>query len=113
MPRPIKDLLKSLRESAQADRIIVPGQPRRRNKAWPICITCGREPYAVNLESVSRTRVEIRVKCGHKPYWQMTPQDKVFEDSATIDIPFGADRTEHINLAMKHLRWFDPTRPPK
>ena len=111
--RPIKDLLRSIRETATADRIIVPGQPKRKNRAWPICITCGREPYSVNLEHVSRTKVEIKVKCGHKPYWQMGPQDKVFEDSVTVDIPFGAERNEHIGLAMRSARFFDPTRPPK
>ena len=113
MPRQIKDLIRSLRETAQADRILVPGRPRRRNKTWPICATCGREPYSVNLEDVGNNKVEIKVKCGHKPYWNMSDKEQAFEDSATILIPFGADRAEHISSALKHLRWFDPTKPPK
>lgn len=113
MARPIKDLIKSLRETAQADRLILPGHYRRRNKAWPICATCGREPYSVNLEDLGDNKIEIRAKCGHKAYWNMTEKEKGFEDSVTLTVPFGTKREEYIKSALSHTRFFDPTRPPK
>lgn len=112
----IKDLIASVREAAQADRIIVPGKVRRKNHTWPICLTCGREPYAVNIVDMGSQRVDVMAKCGHKPYWLMTPDDKSFEDVITVSIPFGAnstERQEYISMAIKNGRFFDPAAPSK
>lgn len=103
------NLLKSIRETMRADRIIVPGR-RRKNANWPICMTCGREPYAVNLEDVGKNSVEIKVKCCHKALSDIQPTDATFEDSARVDIPVGTERNEHISWALKSIRWFDPTK---
>lgn len=109
----VRDLLKSIRQTAAADRILIPGRGGRKNRAWPVCMTCGREPYSVQLEDVGKNSVEVRVKCGHKPYHLMADNDMVYEDSARIEIPFGTERVEHLNWALQHQRWFDPTTPPK
>lgn len=110
----VKDLLKSMRESAQADRIIIPGQVRRKNRAWPVCMTCGREPFAVNLEDVGEKRIEVRVKCAHKHYWEIQQgKDPIFEDSVKFDVPIGTDRDKHIEWALRHGRYFDPNAVPK
>lgn len=106
-------LLKELRKTAQADRILIPGRGGRKNRAWPVCITCGREPFSVNLEDVGKTKVEIRVKCAHKPYYLIEKDDRIYEEAATVDIPIGTERNEHIDWALKHLRWFDPAQVPK
>lgn len=110
MPR-IQDLFRSIRETIAENRILVPGARKQVN--WPICLTCGREPYAVNLEAVGKWCVEIRVKCCHKALGQIQKNDRVFEDSVRVDIPIGTERNEHIAWALKTGRFFDPTRPPK
>jgi hypothetical protein len=110
MPR-IANLFRSIREQVAADRIFLPG--KRKNANWPICLTCGREPYSVNLEDVSRWSVDIKVKCCHKAFSEIKPSDKSFEDSVRVNIPVGTDRDEHIAWALKSMRFFDPTRPPK
>ena len=108
-----RDLLKGIQESVARDRIIVPGVVKRHRASWPICLTCGREPFSVNLEDAGKNRVEVRVKCYHKNFHEASDSDRIFEDYAIIDIPFGADREEHIGWALRSLSWFDPTRPAK
>lgn len=110
MPR-IQDLFRSIRETVAANRILTPGY--RKRSTWPVCLTCGREPYSVKVEDINSHSVEIRVKCGHKPVSQMTDTDRVFEDAVKVDIPIGTEREEHIKWALTSLRYFDPARPPK
>jgi hypothetical protein len=110
----VKNLLRSMREAAQADRIIVPGHVRRKNRNWPICLMCGREPFSVQMEDIGARRVEVRVKCAHKPYWEIRQGvDRIYEDTIRVDIPEGTERTEHIAWALKHGRFFDPNAVPK
>lgn len=110
MPKSKKDLIKQIRETVAEDRVLVPGRSRR-NANWPICLTCGREPHCVQLEDISRFKVEIRVKCTHMV--NPPPEAPDFEDSITVDIPIGTERDEHIGMALRSGRFFDPTRPPK
>lgn len=109
MAKSTKDLIKMIRETVHFDRTFQPGA--RKNRAWPICLTCGREPHAVNLEDVGKYNVDVRVKCTHKA--NPGPNDREFEDVMTVTIPFGAERTEHISMALKNGRFFDPTKPEK
>lgn len=110
--RSVKDLLKEIRRTAAADRILIPGQGGRQNRAWPICVTCGREPFFVNQEDKGNMRVDVRVKCGHKPYYELTKDDRVYEEVATIDLSaFGSnseERDEHIGWCLRSIRWFSP-----
>lgn len=100
-----------IREQVSADRgsSFMPG--KRKNQNWPICLTCGRQPHAVNLEDIGKYSVQIRVKCTHKA--MPGPNDKDFEDSMTVSIPIGTERNEHIAMALKNGRFFDPTKPSK
>lgn len=107
----VKSLMDSIREYNQTNKVVVPGG--RPTAAWPICMTCGREPYSVELMDVSNTRIEVRVKCAHKALSQIEEKDPSWEDYAQFDVPFGADREEHIKWAIRSTLWFDPLKPEK
>lgn len=105
MSKTVVNLFRTIRENLKGQKLFMPGL-RRKSANWPICMTCGREPHAVNLEEVSKWRVGIRAKCTHKAYPE--PSDPDFESVVYFDIPVGTDRDEHIRWALTAGRFFDP-----
>lgn len=108
MAREVRDLFRTIRENVKASKgLFYPGN-RKKHANWPVCLTCGREPHAVNLEDIGKYRVAIRAKCTHKG--NPTVSDKEFEDVLYFDIPVGTDRDEHIRWALTSGRFFDPSK---
>lgn len=65
----------------------------------------------MNLENIGKYSLDIRAKCTHMA--DPSEKDREFEDVLTVNIPFGAERDEHIATALKSGRFFDPTKPEK
>lgn len=104
-----QSLLKLVRQANKEQKLYIPG--RHTNTSWPVCLTCGREPHKVLMDDKNRTKIIIRAWCTHKGNPSL--EDKEFEDWIVVDVPFGADRNEHIGMAFRNGRFFDPAEPPK
>lgn len=112
------DWLKAIQEQAMKDRLLERKglwQPGARvTPNWPVCMTCGRHPHAVNLEDEGSGRLEIRVKCTHMS--NPPPSAPEYEDSVRVNIPTGLSEAayeQQVGWALKNVKVFDPSRPPK
>ena len=121
-----KKLLHEIRKGLHEDRVWTPGRRGKRTGiTWPICLTCGREVYSVNMEDVGPDEVEVRVKCGHgnpnasfedyakvKLEWHINPSVK--EDPHKDDTdPEVVNYNKAIEWALRSVKWFDPSVPEK
>ncbi len=93
----IISLAEQLRKAAKVNRelILMPGE--RTQRSWPLCLTCGREVDAVNLEDVSTKGCEIRAKChgkedAYRVTWELSQHDSTKDVLDDLNVGFAIKR---------------------
>lgn len=100
-------LTEAIRKAAHHERqlIMMPGE--RTYRTWPVCMLCGKEVDACNLENANYKSCEIRAKChgeedSLKVVWDL-PRNS--NDGDILEDP-------HVGWAIKRamhdFRPFDP-----